>query len=86
MPAALLRHVAPGDPVAVRLPLESHLDIAAAVSAVSPVPDPTSHAYPVRIQIGNPKPGQILAGLECAVTFPKIDAATKPWWRRLLGL
>lgn len=86
VPAKLLRHVAAGDSVAVRLPLDPDMDLAASVSSVSAVPDPVTHAYAVRMHIGNPNPKLILAGLECAVSFPKIEQATKPWWRRMLGL
>ncbi len=75
-----------GDPVTVHLPLDPAIDLAATVSSVSPVPDPQSHAYPVRIKIGNPKPGMILAGLDCAVNFAKVADAQKSWWRRMLGI
>ncbi len=75
-----------GDSVTVHLPLDPEMNLAASVAYVSSVPDPQSHAYPVRIRIGNPKPGMILAGLDCAVSFPKLDDARKWWWQRLLGL
>lgn len=75
-----------GDPVTVHLPLDPEMNLAASVSTVSPVPDPLSHAYPVRIKIGNPKPGMILAGLDCAVNFPRVTEAQKSWWQRWFGL
>lgn len=84
--AKQLALVKAGDSVTVRLPVDPEMDLAASVTFVAQVPDPQRNAYAVRIRIGNPKPGAILAGLDCAVDFPRITESQKPRWRRLLGL
>ena len=54
-------------PVTVRVPTDPPTRVSAKITSVSTVPDPAKQAYLVKINVPNPDPRTILAGLEGAI-------------------
>jgi len=77
--AKIAQHVAKGDHVMVRLPMDPPREIAATVSEILLVPDGAAQAYTIAISIPNPDPRVILTGLEGAVVFPHVQKEGFSW-------
>ncbi len=73
--AKVAQHISPGSSVAVRVPTEPPIRVAAEVSSVMLVPDQDRQFYLVQVTIPNPNRAAILAGLEGAVEFPHLDSS-----------
>jgi len=65
--ARIARSISPGMPVTVRVPTDPPTRVSAKITSVSTVPDPAKQAYLVKINVPNPDPRTILAGLEGAI-------------------
>jgi HlyD family secretion protein len=67
--ATIARSLFTGMQVTVRVPTDPPARVAAKITSVSAAPDPAKQAYLVKINVPNPDPSTILAGLEGAVEF-----------------
>jgi multidrug resistance efflux pump len=67
--AEVAKRIKEGDPVKARIPTNPPVEVASVVKSVTLAPDERYRTYVVRVDVPNPRPGTVLAGLEGAVEF-----------------
>ena len=79
--AEIAKAVNKGDPVTVRVPTKTSMDIEAKISSIVLAPGEDTASYVIRVLIPNPDQHTILAGLEGAVIFRHLGSRTA--WNKL---